>query len=42
MESAESEDGQLRRVNAWLKCEKRGMRCIDWSKNDVYGDGDTF
>jgi hypothetical protein len=43
MESAESEDGQLQRVNAWVvEVREDGMRCIDLSTNDVYGDGDTF
>jgi len=43
MESAESEDGRLQRVNAWVvEVREDGMRCIDLSRDDVYGDGDTF
>jgi len=43
MESAESGNGQLQRVNAWVgEVREGGMRCIDLSRNDVYGDGDTF
>ena len=44
MESAESENGRLRRVDAWVVevRDEGGLRCIDLSRNDVYGDGDTF
>jgi hypothetical protein len=43
MESAESENGQLQRMNAWeVEVRENGMRCIDLSRDDVYGDGDTF
>ena len=43
MESAESENGRLQRMNAWVvEVREDGMRCIDLSMNDVYGDGDTF
>jgi len=37
-ESAESENGRLRRMNAWVvEVREEGMRCIDLSTNDVYG-----
>ena len=44
MESAESENGRLQRVNAWVVevREKTELRCIDLSWDDLYGDGDTF
>jgi len=43
MESAESENGGLQRMNAWVvEVREDGMRCIDLSMDDVYGDGDTF
>jgi len=43
MESAESENGRLQRMNAWVvEVREDGMRCIDLSGNDMYGDGDTF
>ena len=30
-------------MNAWVvEVREDGMRCIDLSTNDVYGDGDTF
>jgi hypothetical protein len=43
MKSAESENGQLQKMNAWeVEVREKGMRCIDLSTYDVYGDGDTF
>ena len=46
MESVESENEQLQRMNAWAVevrgKKKTGCCCIDLSTNDVYGDGDTF
>jgi len=43
MESVESENGRLRRMNAWVvEVRGDGMRCIDLPRDDVYGDGDTF
>ena len=30
-------------MNAWVvEVREDGMRCIDLSADDVYGDGDTF
>jgi hypothetical protein len=38
-ESAESENGRLQRMNAWVVevREERGCVCIDLSTNDMHG-----